>query len=390
MSTKKTKVEHDLHELVGQVLNERLRVVQLSYVSPRQWLYEVEPPSVGKTRRALKVFGHAAGREPGSFYRLKTTCDRLKGLECSHLEAVYETGVLHDLTPYLVTEWEPHVSLYEHLRLLRRPMSWGEALPLLIEVCEGLQALHQRGVTHGDLRAQHVLLREPPRGALLIDFGVSVAFGAPPAPGLDKSLAYWAPERLTFAAATPATDLYSLGVLMFLCLAGRLPFIPEAASEEDPVDPAQRLSELHRSAPPPALARPDVPPAVVALVARLMSKEPSKRPPKVDAVLEVLRHPEGVALSVVSPPQGRAQEVARPAKPARAVPAAPAPHLELPSLLATPLPAGAAWVESAARVAHAERPAPSRTAPPRPMVALWVALTLGAIPLALSLARLLS
>ena len=147
--TSKKKVDYDLHELVGQVLNERLRVVQLSYVSARQWLYEVEPPSVGKTRRALKVLGHPSGREPGSFYRLKTALDRLKGLGCPQLEEVYEVGVLHDLSPYIVTEWEPYPSLYELLRLRKGPLKWFEAQAILIDVCRGLKALHSKGVTHG-------------------------------------------------------------------------------------------------------------------------------------------------------------------------------------------------------------------------------------------------
>ena len=100
---KNKKVDRDLHALVGQVLDERLRVISLSYVSPRQWLYEVEPPSVGKTRRALKVLGDPGGREPGSFYRLKVMCDRLKGVTSPHIERVFECGVLHDLTPYILT-----------------------------------------------------------------------------------------------------------------------------------------------------------------------------------------------------------------------------------------------------------------------------------------------
>ena len=99
---KSKKVDQDLHRLVGQILNDRLRVLKLSFVSPRQWLYEVEPPSVGKTRRALKVLGHPEGREPGSFYRLSTSCDRMKQSTSPYLEKIYETGILHDLSPYIL------------------------------------------------------------------------------------------------------------------------------------------------------------------------------------------------------------------------------------------------------------------------------------------------
>jgi len=286
----KQKVPYDLHGLVGQVLNERLRVVQLSYVSARQWLYEVEPPSVGKTRRALKVLGHPSGREPGSFYRLKTALDRLKGLHCPQLEEIYEVGVLHDLTPYLVSEWEPHQSLYELLRHRRAPLKWFEAQSVLIEVCKGLKALHSKGVTHGDLRAQHVLLRQESSDAFLIDFAVSGAFGAPPAQGLERSLAYWAPERLTFAAATPSTDIYSFGVLAYLCLEGRLPFTPPALNPEDPRDPLRVLTELHHTGAVPEMSS-ETPEAVQALVKRCLIKDPYQRPATIDELLSVLINP---------------------------------------------------------------------------------------------------
>lgn len=288
---KSKRVEHDLHELVGQVVNERLRVVRLSYVSPRQWLYEVEPPSVGKTRRALKVLGHPSGREPGSFYRLKTALDKLKSLSSPHLERVYECGVLYDLTPYVLTEWEPHSSLYEQLRLRKAPLSWVEAQPVLMDICRGLQALHAKGVTHGDLRAQHVLLRAPLHDACLIDFAVSGAFGAPPAPGLERSFAYWAPERLTFASATPSTDLYSFGVLAYLCLEGCLPFRPLPISSEQPVDPQMSLTQQHLSVAPAPFTQP-IPEPIKRLIMKLLSKDPYLRPSSAELVLSCLSHPQ--------------------------------------------------------------------------------------------------
>lgn len=295
-SAPKKKVEYDLHELVGQVLNERLRVVQLSYVSARQWLYEVEPPSVGKTRRALKVLGHPSGREPGSFYRLKTSMDRLRGLQCPQLEEVYEVGVLHDLSPYVLSEWEPHPSLYELLRLRKGPLKWFEAQTILIDVCRGLKALHSKGVTHGDLRAQHVLLRQPCSDALLIDFAVSGAFGAPPATGLERSLAYWAPERLTFAAATPSTDIYSFGVLAYLCLEGKLPFIPNSPEPQAPIDPLLKLSEMHHSTQAPPMTS-DAPQVIQLLIAQMLSKDPYLRPATASLILSILIDPEGGSLS---------------------------------------------------------------------------------------------
>ena len=62
--SKKKKQNLDLHRLVGSLIDQRLRVLRLVQVSPKGWLYEVEPPGVGQTRRALKVIGCPAAREP--------------------------------------------------------------------------------------------------------------------------------------------------------------------------------------------------------------------------------------------------------------------------------------------------------------------------------------
>ena len=288
-SSKKT--DQDLHRLVGQVLDHRLRVLKLNFVSPRQWLYEAEPPSVGKTRRALKVLGQPEGREPGSFYRLNTYCERVKSISSDFIEKVYETGLLHDLTPYILTEWLPYPSLYEHLRQRqvqkKGPLNWEETYPLFVQVLHALDALHQNDLTHGDLRAQHILLKKIDH-PILIDGGVSSAFGSPPSPGLDKSLAYWAPERLTFAAATPATDFYSLGILLYVCLHGYPPFTFSTDLLKAKVEsPIEILIEKHQNSPPPPL-KVDVPPHIHGLYLKLLAKEPHQRPANVAEIFKLL------------------------------------------------------------------------------------------------------
>ena len=131
---------------------------------------------------------------------------------------------------------------------------------------------------------------------MLIDFGVSSAFGSPPAPNLDKSLAYWAPERLTFAAATPATDLYSFGVLIYYCLTKRLPFEPSFDFQryqmgEEVLAPEVLLAQYHREQDPPPLNQQDIPSSVEVLVRALLAKAPQHRPADISEVLNILQNP---------------------------------------------------------------------------------------------------
>lgn len=276
------QVEGDQHRLLGQILDNRLRVISLNHISPRQWLYQVEPPSVGKTRRALKVLGDPLSREPGAFYRLKTSYQRLKQINSPYVERSYECGLLHDLTPYIVVEWEPFQSLYEYLRLKRKPLTWLEARPLFFGIASGLKALHDQGLAHGDLRPQHVLLRNPPNHPVLIDACINSSFGSPPVPGLERSSAFWAPERRGLSAATPSSDLYSFGALMFYCLTGTPPFTvgtsgfleQESAQLQSPI----RCIELAHDEKAPSWTVEDVPNQVKDLIFLLLSKSVRERP----------------------------------------------------------------------------------------------------------------
>lgn len=282
-SAASNKYEGDQHRLVGQILDHRLRVISLNNISPRQWLYQVEPPSVGKTRRALKILGDPLSREPGSFYRLKTAYGRLKRIDSPYVERAYECGLLHDLTPYIVVEWEPHGSLYEHLRLRRKPMAWFEAKTLLTNITRGLEAMHSEGIAHGDLRPQHILLRHPPNSPVIIDACINSAFGAPPVPGLDRSTAFWAPERWSLSSATSSSDMYSLGALMYYCLHGQAPFDLETSgfnsqNDQSPMkSPIKCIEEAHLESSPPE-CRSDIPTHVNELIKQLLSKSPRQRP----------------------------------------------------------------------------------------------------------------
>ncbi len=282
LSKRTTHIEGDQHRLVGQILDNRLRVLSLNHVSPRQWLYQVEPPSVGKTRRALKVLGDPLSREPGSYYRLKTSYHRLKQITSPYLERSYECGLLHDHTPYIVVEWEPHQSLYEYLRLQKTPLSWRDSQQLFIGICQGLNALHESGVAHGDLRPQHVLLRHPPRSPVLIDGCINAAFGSPPVPGLDHSGSFWAPERKSLSTASPSADLYSLGALMYFCLNGTPPFniLTSQFNDQDSeqlASPLRCIESAHDDLEPPE-SMGDEPQEIKSLIAQLLAKSPRQRP----------------------------------------------------------------------------------------------------------------
>jgi serine/threonine protein kinase len=308
---KTTKVPRDLHELVGQVVDERFRVLKLLYVSPRQWLYEVEPPSVGRTRRALKLIALPNAREPKANLHLVQLSHLLKEVKSPYVEEFFDLGWLNEQTPYLIQQWHPLPSLYENLRR-GSALPWHSAKKLLLDIAKGLQALHEKGIIHGDLRTQHILLKDQSSTSIgtpiLIDCGLQTVFQANPIAGLEHSLAYWAPEISSGVGTQSfASDLYSFGVIAYYCLTGKLPFIP-MIDPLNPRDPAQMLIEMHLEAPPPPL-KAECPELFKQLYLRLLSKDPSQRLSNAKELLFLLENIESPELLQITQQWGQDKDV---------------------------------------------------------------------------------
>jgi serine/threonine-protein kinase len=169
--------------------------------------------------------------------------------------------------PFLVMELVDGPSLED--LLLTGPLGAGRTVDVIRQVAEGLHAAHSGGVVHRDIKPANLMITRDGQ-VKITDFGIASAIGCAPSTvtgTLMGTPAYLAPERMSGAAATPASDLYSLGVVAYECLTGIRPFTG-AASE---VIAAHLLRPL-----PPLPAT--VPLDLSLLVAALTAKDPSDRP----------------------------------------------------------------------------------------------------------------
>jgi hypothetical protein len=199
-------------------------------------------------------------------------------------EATAATQLRHPacVRAYALARDEGHVYIaYEYVpgRTLRHALERGElddvaAVETAAQILEGLAHAHARGILHRDVKPSNVLLADGPELSVrLLDFGLALITeeetltAAGDVPG---TLAYISPERLAGKPAGPATDVWSVGVLLWEALAGRHPFGGGPFLEV-----AKRIG---RGAPSLATARPDLPKPLVGLVNRALAVEPGKRP----------------------------------------------------------------------------------------------------------------
>lgn len=252
---------------------------------------------------AVKSLLPALLDEPGFAERFRGEARTMATINHPGVVDVYDFGSDQQIA-FLVMEYVEGDALSSTLSRVGR-LTPARTMALLAQAADALHAAHEKGIVHRDVKPGNLLVR--PNGTLVLtDFGIarSDLVGQLTAAGSVLGTAsYISPEQATGAVATPASDVYALGVVAYQCLAGRRPF------EGD--NPLEIAMKHVREAPRPLPA--DIPSQVRAIVERALAKDPAARWPSAAALAGVARQAK-LALS----------QQARGGHPISGVPASPA------------------------------------------------------------------
>ncbi|WP_238015493.1 serine/threonine-protein kinase [Dactylosporangium sp. AC04546] len=228
---------------------------------------------------AVKLLTPEHTADPDAFDRARNEARCGARFTHPNVVSVYDFGTSKRSgrgTAYLVMELVEGQPLDEVIR--SGPLDWRVAGRICAEVGAGLAAAHTHGIVHRDVKPANVVLT--PSGAKILDFGVAARTGDPdslPDGTLLGTPAYLAPERLDRGPATPAADVYALGVLLYQCLTGHLPFR---------ADTDEQVLRAHRHTPPaplPTIA--GLPSELPEICTASLSKLPESRPTSVALAL---------------------------------------------------------------------------------------------------------
>jgi tRNA A-37 threonylcarbamoyl transferase component Bud32 len=263
---------------VERVLDKRYKIVEPIGAGGSSQVYRAQDTVLNR-EVAIKVLDAAAAADPTLRKMFVKEARSLAALSHPGIVAVYDVGEVDGL-PFIVMEYLPGGSLKQRLER-SGPMAPVDAVSHAVDIANGLAFAHSKGIIHADLKPSNILF-DANDHAKVADFGIArTPQEDADTPQLFATAMYVAPERVEGKQATPATDIYGLGLILYEMLVGKPPFVSSNAS-------VLLRDHVVRMPVPPSHLRPSLVRELDTIVLKTLAKEPRLRYQKAAEVAQAL------------------------------------------------------------------------------------------------------
>ena len=269
----------DLNQLIGQQLDQ-FQISERIGTGGMATVFKAYQPSLERYV-AIKVLPIRHAQDPVFFKRFVQEARSIARLAHPNIVHIYNFGE-QDLIKYIAMEYVEGGTLKERLK---QPLPLKQAINFVIQAAKGLDCAHRNGIIHRDIKPANMLVRD--NGHLLLtDFGLAKILEE--TTNITKTGAhlgtphYMSPEQGTGHTIDSRTDIYSLGIVLYHCLAGEPPFHAENAL-------SMSVKHVHEPLPADKLVREhNVPVPIVQIIVKMTAKKPHERYQSASELVDVL------------------------------------------------------------------------------------------------------
>lgn len=262
--------------LVGTTLSGSYKVLRVIGEGGMGRVYEAQHTRIAGKRFAIKLLHPEFARQPGVLARFQREAEASAAISHPNVMGVYDVDRTADGTPFMVSELLEGQDLSKQLETKVR-ITPAQAVTIARQVCRALQAAHDKGVIHRDVKPENVFITgsiDDP-SVKVLDFGISRLEGAGSSSLTKTGMvlgtpAYMPPEQASGAAVDHRVDVYGVGAILYRALTGRLPYGDD--------EPTVTIAKLLTTEPErPRQISPDIPESLEMIIQKAMAREPARR-----------------------------------------------------------------------------------------------------------------
>jgi serine/threonine-protein kinase len=274
MSSVQDQVQKSL-KLVGRVLGDKFKLTACIGIGGSGAVYKADQMALGRTV-AVKILNEELCADPRMITRFRGEAMSASRLNHPNCVSIIDYGQSPDGLLYLAMEYVKGPTLTQ-LLVNESPLAVERVLELMGQSLAGIEEAHLAGVVHADLKADNIIVDQRRAGidmVKIVDFGIARLVTGVRDAAEDRSISgtpeYMAPEVISGAQPTFASDIYAVGIILFELLAEKTPFFAGATTE---------ILTNHLKVPPPLLApqRESVPKELDQVIAKALAKHPADR-----------------------------------------------------------------------------------------------------------------
>jgi len=274
-------VDNQVSWRLGKTLDGRYEMISVLGIGGMAVVYKAFDHKL-KRNVAIKVLRDDVAMDSQSRRRFRTEYQAVGMLSHPNIRAVYDVVSSGD-TEYIVMEYVEGINLKQYLKK-KGALSWKETLHFSTQIAKALSHAHSKGIIHMDIKPQNIML--PRDGtAKVADFGIAqlgdTGENQDDSEEAVGSIHYISPEQARGEAVDARSDIYSLGVVMYEMLTGKLPFDGESVAE---------VAVKHFTVVPeaPTAINPEIPPELEEITLHAMQPDPNERYHSIDEMLSDL------------------------------------------------------------------------------------------------------